>query len=144
MREYLAGIWYAGQQLDEALRDWLEVVWLQGEAQKMQRMLSVFAAHFYTQNPSVFMNQGAADTMAFATIMLNTNLHNPKVPSLDTMLLLSYLTDLTLQAGLAASHSVWSYCHLQQCCQHSTYCLSAVAKEDSFLAVAKEDSFLAA
>lgn len=70
---------HAGLEIDEALREYLELVWLHGESQKIQRILSSFAAHFFTQNPSVFMNQDAATTMSFAVIMLNTNLHHPKV-----------------------------------------------------------------
>ena len=70
---------HAGLEIDEALREFLELVWLHGESQKIQRILSSFADHFYVQTPSVFLDQDAATTMSFAVIMLNTNLHHPKV-----------------------------------------------------------------
>ncbi|KAK9866393.1 hypothetical protein WJX84_006374 [Apatococcus fuscideae] len=85
---------FQGLEIDEALRGFLEQVWLHGESQKIQRILAVFAIHYYTQNPSVFNSQDAATTMAFAVIMLNTNLHNPKVPKQDRMSLDAFFRQL--------------------------------------------------
>lgn len=71
----------AGLEIDEALRSYLSQVWLHGETQKIERILEVFAQHYYIQNPSVYRCMEAARTMSFSLIMLNMNLHNPKVRS---------------------------------------------------------------
>ncbi|KAK9850264.1 hypothetical protein WJX84_006904 [Apatococcus fuscideae] len=85
---------FQGLEIDEALRNFLNSVWLQGETQKIERMLEVFAQHYYTQNPSVYNSMEAARTMAYSLIMLNMNLHNPKVPRQDRMKLADFFKQM--------------------------------------------------
>ena len=60
-----------------ALRLFLESFWLPGEAQKIDRIMECFASRLYRQNPGPFVEADAAFVLAFATVMLNTDQHNP-------------------------------------------------------------------
>ncbi|EDQ87908.1 uncharacterized protein MONBRDRAFT_37798 [Monosiga brevicollis MX1] len=71
---------------DTALRRYLWSFRLPGESQKIDRMMETFAKHYCQANPNVFHSTDGGFILAFATIMLNTSLHNPSVahkPSLD-------------------------------------------------------------
>jgi guanine nucleotide exchange protein RalF len=69
----------AGQDFNGALRSFLKTMKLPGEAQKIDRMVQAFANSYVQQNPGSFANGDAAYTLAFSTIMLNTDLHNPAI-----------------------------------------------------------------
>lgn len=63
--------------LDEALRQLLHEFKLPGEAQQIDRIMEKFADVFCRQNPGMFRMPEDAYRLAFATIMLNTDTHNP-------------------------------------------------------------------
>ncbi|UXI21470.1 epididymal secretory protein E1-like [Sarcoptes scabiei] len=65
--------------LVQALRQFLWSFRLPGEAQKIDRMMEKFAAHYCEQNPNVFSNTDTCFVLSFSVIMLNTSLHNPNV-----------------------------------------------------------------
>lgn len=71
--------------LVQALRQFLWSFRLPGEAQKIDRMMENFAAHYCKQNPGVFSNTDTCFVLSFAIIMLNTSLHNPNVKDKMTM-----------------------------------------------------------
>jgi brefeldin A-inhibited guanine nucleotide-exchange protein len=52
---------------------------LPGEAQKIDRIMEKFAERYYLQNREVFASADMAFILAFSTIMLQTNLHNPAI-----------------------------------------------------------------
>ena len=62
---------------DEALRQLLREFKLPGEAQQIDRIMEKFAEAFCRQNPETFRAAEDAYRLAFATIMLNTDTHNP-------------------------------------------------------------------
>lgn len=64
-------------RLDEALRQLLREFKLPGEAQQIDRIMEKFAEAFCKQNPGMFRAAEDAYRLAFATIMLNTDTHNP-------------------------------------------------------------------
>ncbi|KCV69426.1 hypothetical protein H696_03856 [Fonticula alba] len=64
---------------DNALRQFLSTFRLPGEAQKIDRMMERFASRFHENNPGVFARSDTAYILAFSTIMLNTDLHNPAI-----------------------------------------------------------------
>eukprot|EP00040_Diaphanoeca_grandis_P004676 m.29719 g.29719 ORF g.29719 m.29719 type:complete len:516 (-) comp16147_c0_seq1:73-1620(-) len=66
-----------GRTFLASLRKYMWSFSLPGEAQKIDRMMQSFANRFDDCNPGVFLNRDAPYIMAFATIMLNTTLHNP-------------------------------------------------------------------
>lgn len=52
---------------------------LPGEAQKIDRMLEAFCQAYCRDNPSVFRNSGSAFVVCFALVMLNTDVHDPRL-----------------------------------------------------------------
>ena len=72
---------------DKALRTFLGSFRLPGEAQCIDRLMESFASKLYkdlgVNNP--FTSGDAAFILAFSTIMLNTDLHNPGIPQSKRM-----------------------------------------------------------
>lgn len=65
----------------DALREYLKAFKLPGEAQKIDRLMDAFGNAYVKQNiQSDIANKDAAYILAFQTIMLNTDLHNPSIP----------------------------------------------------------------
>jgi len=80
---------FAGIDFDQALRAYLGSFMLPGEAQKIDRMMEAFASWYCENNAGKFSHEDTCYVLAFATIMLNTSLHNPSVKdkqSLDAFL----------------------------------------------------------
>lgn len=70
--------------LVRALRQFLWSFRLPGEAQKIDRMMEKFAQRYCALNEGVFSNSDCCYVLSFATIMLNTNHHNPAVKDKQT------------------------------------------------------------
>merc|ERR1711971_95522 len=70
---------FAALGLDAALRTFLAFFRLPGEAQKISRMMEMFAQKFCQDNPNQFSNPDCAFVLSFALIMLQTDLHNPGI-----------------------------------------------------------------
>jgi Sec7-like guanine-nucleotide exchange factor len=68
---------YADMRIDEALRKLLREFKLPGEAQQIDRIMEKFAEAYCKHNPGVFTAAEDAYRLAFAIIMLNTDVHNP-------------------------------------------------------------------
>ena len=69
-------------EFSDALRTFLRKFRLPGEAQCIDRLLELFGLTFFNQQDSkntIFKNSDAAFILAFSTIMLNTDLHNPNL-----------------------------------------------------------------
>ncbi|CAF3565599.1 unnamed protein product [Rotaria sp. Silwood1] len=60
----------------EALRRYLFTFILPGEAQKIDRIMEAFAQRYYECNPHIYATAEVCYIVSFATIMLNTSLHN--------------------------------------------------------------------
>ena len=65
--------------LVQALRQFVWSFRLPGEAQQIDRIMSVFAAHYCSQNSGTFSDSDTVYILSFAIIMLNTALHNKNV-----------------------------------------------------------------
>ncbi|HAT6976694.1 TPA: RalF [Legionella pneumophila] len=78
---------FNGQSFVEGLRAFLKAFKLPGEAQKIDRLVQSFSEAYSKQNPDVVSNADAAYVLAFQTIMLNTDLHNPSIPEKNKMTL---------------------------------------------------------
>ncbi|EIN10767.1 Sec7-domain-containing protein [Punctularia strigosozonata HHB-11173 SS5] len=64
----------------DALRLFLQSFRLPGEAQKIDRYMLKFAERYIAGNPQTpFANADAAYVLAYSTVMLNTDQHNPQV-----------------------------------------------------------------
>ncbi|XP_058800519.1 IQ motif and SEC7 domain-containing protein 1 isoform X2 [Phymastichus coffea] len=72
----------AGMQVDVALRKFQAYFRMPGEAQKIERLMEVFSQRYCQCNPDVIARLRSPDTvfvLAFAIIMLNTDLHTPNL-----------------------------------------------------------------
>ncbi|XP_068111121.1 cytohesin-4-like [Hyperolius riggenbachi] len=65
--------------LVEALRRFLGTFRLPGEAQKIDRIMETFSAHYCQCNPETFKSADSCYIVSFSLIILNTSLHNPSV-----------------------------------------------------------------
>jgi IQ motif/SEC7 domain-containing protein len=81
---YLEQFDFGGLRLDKALRKLLTAVQVAGgEAQGVEKLLEVFGKRYLKCNPAMaakMKNSSAADsivTLAYATVLLNTDLHSP-------------------------------------------------------------------
>ena len=70
---------FADITLDKALRAFLDGFKLPGEAQKISRILEVFADRYYAANPDAVADADSAYVLSYSIIMLNTDQHNPQV-----------------------------------------------------------------
>lgn len=79
LNEYVEVMDFADMPFDLAIRYFLGGFRLPGEAQKIDRIMEKFAERYYLQNREVFASADMAFILAFSTIMLQTNLHNPAI-----------------------------------------------------------------
>jgi len=76
---YTASFDLQGLTLIRALRVFLGEFRLPGEAQVIDRVMSVFSDAYVRDNPSIFSSPDVAYILSFAAIMLNTDLHKAGV-----------------------------------------------------------------
>lgn len=78
---YVRAVSFTGLSLVEALRKFLTNggFRLPGEAQKIERMVEVFAQCYWEDTPQEFTSSDTVMVLAYSCIMLNTDLHNPQV-----------------------------------------------------------------
>jgi brefeldin A-inhibited guanine nucleotide-exchange protein len=79
LHEYVELMDFTGMAFDLAIRYFLSGFRLPGEAQKIDRLMEKFAERYYIQNRDTFASADMAFILAFSTIMLQTNLHNPAI-----------------------------------------------------------------
>jgi len=79
LHEYVDSMDFTNMKFDEAIRFYLSGFRLPGEAQKIDRIMEKFAERYYLQNRGIFPSADMAFILAFSTIMLQTNLHNPAI-----------------------------------------------------------------
>jgi len=91
LRAYGEALDFKGMTFDEAIRYYLSGFRLPGEAQKIDRIMEVFAARYTDQNPTTFPTADSAFILAFSIIMLNTDLHNPAIKEERKMTIQSFI-----------------------------------------------------
>lgn len=79
LHEFVDSMDFSGMAFDLAIRYFLAGFRLPGEAQKIDRLMEKFAERYYLQNKDTFASADMAFILAFSTIMLQTNLHNPAI-----------------------------------------------------------------
>ncbi|XP_008216907.1 IQ motif and SEC7 domain-containing protein 1 isoform X3 [Nasonia vitripennis] len=87
----------AGMQVDVALRKFQAYFRMPGEAQKIERLMEVFSQRYCQCNPDVVSRLRSPDTvfvLAFAIIMLNTDLHTPNLKPERRMRLEDFVKNL--------------------------------------------------
>ena len=73
---------FSGQRVDKSLRALLSHVRVPGEAQKIERVMEEFARRYVECNPSFAARLASSDSvvaLAFAAMLLNTDLHSPSM-----------------------------------------------------------------
>ncbi|OQV25212.1 Cytohesin-1 [Hypsibius exemplaris] len=76
---------FSNTKLVSALRVFLWSFRLPGESQKIDRMMEKFAQYYCEQNEGVFATSDSCYVLSYATIMLNTTLHNRNVKDRQTV-----------------------------------------------------------
>ncbi|KDO34932.1 hypothetical protein SPRG_00994 [Saprolegnia parasitica CBS 223.65] len=79
LREFSQCFSFVEKPFEACLRTYIGAFRLPGESQKIDRMMEAFALAYVAANPSVFLHHDAAHILAFSTIMLNTDAHNPSM-----------------------------------------------------------------
>jgi ankyrin repeat protein len=79
LKAFCSRLNFEAQDLDQALRAYLQKFRLPGEAQQIDRCMEAFARRFFEQNPDIFPDSDTAYVLAFSLIMLNTDAHNPAI-----------------------------------------------------------------
>ncbi|XP_077081179.1 IQ motif and SEC7 domain-containing protein 1-like isoform X5 [Siphateles boraxobius] len=73
---------FSGMELDEALRKFQAQIRVQGEAQKVERLIEAYSQRYCICNADVvrqFRNPDTIFILAFAIILLNTDMYSPNV-----------------------------------------------------------------
>ncbi|MHC0449335.1 MAG: T4SS guanine nucleotide exchange effector RalF [Candidatus Lariskella arthropodorum] len=80
LKHFVASMEFKDKPFGDELRDYLKSYKLPGEAQKIDRLVQEFSEAYVQQNQCQdFNHPDAVYLLAFATIMLNTDLHNPSI-----------------------------------------------------------------
>ncbi|XP_048864530.1 IQ motif and SEC7 domain-containing protein 3-like isoform X1 [Brienomyrus brachyistius] len=88
---------FSGMELDEALRKFQAHIRVQGEAQKVERLIEAFSQRYCMCNSDVvqkFHNPDTIFILAFAIILLNTDMYSPSVKADRKMLLEDFIRNL--------------------------------------------------
>ncbi|XP_075796931.1 IQ motif and SEC7 domain-containing protein 3 isoform X3 [Pelodiscus sinensis] len=88
---------FSGMELDEALRKFQAHIRVQGEAQKVERLIEAFSQRYCMCNPEVvqqFHNPDTIFILAFAIILLNTDMYSPNIKPDRKMMLEDFIRNL--------------------------------------------------
>lgn len=96
----------SGMQVDVALRKFQQHFRMPGEAQKIERLMEIFSQRYCQCNVDIVARLRSSDTvfvLAFAIIMLNTDLHTPNMKPERRMLVEEFIKNLR---GIDESHDI--------------------------------------
>nr|XP_005895256.1 PREDICTED: IQ motif and SEC7 domain-containing protein 3 [Bos mutus] len=88
---------FSAMELDEALRKFQAHIRVQGEAQKVERLIEAFSQRYCMCNPEVvqqFHNPDTIFILAFAIILLNTDMYSPNIKPDRKMMLEDFIRNL--------------------------------------------------
>ena len=85
MHAFLALLDFGELVFDEALRFFLSLFRLPGEAQQIDRVMQNFADRYTEAHPTTFASADTAYILAFSLIMLNTDAHSDAIPNKMTL-----------------------------------------------------------
>ena len=88
---------FTGLHIDTALRKFQTYFRMPGEAQKIERLVEVFSGRYCQCNRDVIAKLHSSDTifiLAFAIILLNTDLHTPSIKAEKRMKLEDFIRNL--------------------------------------------------
>ncbi|CAL8275627.1 unnamed protein product [Boreogadus saida] len=88
---------FSGMDLDDALRKFQAQIKVQGEAQKVERLIEAFSQRYCVCNPTLvrqFQNPDTIFILAFAIILLNTDMYSPNVKAERKMKIEDFVKNL--------------------------------------------------
>uniref|UniRef100_A0A3Q1JDT6 SEC7 domain-containing protein n=1 Tax=Anabas testudineus TaxID=64144 RepID=A0A3Q1JDT6_ANATE len=88
---------FSGMDLDDALRKFQAQIKVQGEAQRVERLVEAFSQRYCVCNPALirqFQNPDTIFILAFAIILLNTDMYSPNVKPERKMKLEDFIKNL--------------------------------------------------
>ncbi|CAL9702456.1 unnamed protein product [Knipowitschia caucasica] len=88
---------FSGMDVDEALRKFQAQIKVQGEAQRVERLVEAFSQRYCVCNPVLirqFQNPDTIFILSFAIILLNTDLYSPSVKPERKMKLEDFIKNL--------------------------------------------------
>uniref|UniRef100_A0A8C1X7I2 IQ motif and Sec7 domain ArfGEF 2b n=1 Tax=Cyprinus carpio TaxID=7962 RepID=A0A8C1X7I2_CYPCA len=88
---------FSGMDLDDALRKFQAQIKVQGEAQKVERLIEAFSQRYCVCNPALvrqFQNPDTIFILAFAIILLNTDMYSPNIKAERKMKLDDFIKNL--------------------------------------------------
>ncbi|KAM4562737.1 IQ motif and SEC7 domain-containing protein 1 isoform 2-T2 [Odontesthes bonariensis] len=88
---------FSGMDIDDALRKFQAQIKVQGEAQKVERLIEAFSQRYCVCNPTLirqFQNPDTIFILAFAIILLNTDMYSPNVKAERKMKLEDFIKNL--------------------------------------------------
>ncbi|XP_034392072.1 IQ motif and SEC7 domain-containing protein 1 isoform X3 [Cyclopterus lumpus] len=88
---------FSGMDLDDALRKFQAQIKVQGEAQKVERLIEAFSQRYCVCNPTLvrqFQNPDTIFILAFAIILLNTDMYSPNIKAERKMKLEDFIKNL--------------------------------------------------
>uniref|UniRef100_A0A8C5G106 IQ motif and SEC7 domain-containing protein 1-like n=1 Tax=Gouania willdenowi TaxID=441366 RepID=A0A8C5G106_GOUWI len=88
---------FSGMDLDDALRKFQAQIKVQGEAQRVERLVEAFSQRYCVCNPVLirqFQNPDTIFILAFAIILLNTDMYSPNVKPERKMKLDDFIKNL--------------------------------------------------
>jgi hypothetical protein len=88
---------FTGLRVDKALRRLLQAVQIGGEAQRIEKLMEVFAKRFLKCNPAMAAKLKSGDSivsLAYAVVLLNTDLHTPNLRAERRMTEKDFLANL--------------------------------------------------
>lgn len=88
---------FSDLRIDKSLRKLLQHLRVPGEAQKIEKIMEVFGKRYGKCNPSFITKIKAPDsivTLAFAIMLLNTDLHTPNIKVEKKMTVQDFITNL--------------------------------------------------
>ncbi|KAF1391074.1 hypothetical protein PFLUV_G00064820 [Perca fluviatilis] len=111
---------FSGMDLDDALRKFQAQIKVQGEAQRVERLVEAFSQRYCVCNPVLirqFQNPDTIFILAFAIILLNTDMYSPNVKPERKMKLEDFIKNLRGQSFIFSSVLSLPHRRLVCCCQ---------------------------
>ncbi|XP_023320558.1 IQ motif and SEC7 domain-containing protein 1 [Eurytemora carolleeae] len=129
---FAAEVDLSGTQVDSALRKFQTYFRMPGEAQKIERLMEVFSQRYCTCNPNIASKLHSPDTifiLAFAIILLNTDLHTPSLKPEKRMKAEDFIKNLRgIDGGADVDPVGFKSAKRKKRCISLAFCAKAYAK----------------
>ncbi|MBF0359460.1 MAG: hypothetical protein HQK49_00520 [Oligoflexia bacterium] len=79
LKEFIDQFDFTNMNIIEAIREMVKKIYITGESQKIDRILSAFGKKYASQNNSSAISADTAYSLSYSIMMLNTDLHNSYV-----------------------------------------------------------------